>query len=73
MATDDAGLSGIPVDQLVNAVTEGVLRALEARSAAEDSGGSVADLLADHGIFGTVTVTGGLWPRDRRPPDGVQP
>jgi hypothetical protein len=54
-------------------VTEGVLRALDARSSAEDDGGSLSDLLADHGIFGTVTVTGGLWPRDGRQPKGVLP
>jgi len=73
MTTDDGGKSGIPLDQLVNAVTEGVLRALDARSSAEDDGGSLSDLLADHGIFGTVTVTGGLWPRDGGQPKGVLP
>jgi hypothetical protein len=60
----------ISVDQLTEAVTNGVLRALNAQRAS-DSVVSI-DQMIDRGIFSQIVVTAGNWPTGRDPfPSGV--
>ena len=65
----------ISVDQLTEAVTNGVLRALSAQRTAENSPVSVAKMIADRGIFSQIIVTCGSWPTGKEPPliDGGVP
>jgi hypothetical protein len=46
------------VDQLTEAITSGVLRALAAQSAETDSPVDLAELVGKRGIFGQVIVLG---------------
>jgi hypothetical protein len=54
------------VDQLTEAITSGVLRALAAQSAETDSPVDLAELVGKRGIFGQVIVLGGMWPDGTR-------
>jgi hypothetical protein len=60
----------ISVDQLTEAVTNGVLRALNAQRAS-DNAVSIEQMI-DRGIFSQIVVTAGNWPTGRDPfPNGV--
>jgi hypothetical protein len=59
----------ITLDQLSEAVTSGVLRAISAhRLEARDTPGDLSRMLLDRGIFGQVVVTCGQWPNGKEPP-----
>jgi hypothetical protein len=51
----------IAIDDIVEAATDGVLRALEARNV------SAADFTKDNGFFVDVHVRAGVWPDDTKP------
>ena len=51
----------VAIDDIVEAATNGVLRALEARNV------SAADFTRDNGFFVDVHVRAGVWPDDTKP------
>lgn len=59
----------ISVDQLAEAVTSGVLRALSSQTFRdEERPARVAELAAERGIFGQLVITCGMWPTGKEPP-----
>lgn len=59
MSNGDTGK--IAIDDIIEAATNGVLRALEARDV------SAADFTKDNGFFVDVHVRAGVWPDDTKP------
>jgi hypothetical protein len=66
-------LRPITVDTLTEAVATGVMRAVAARRADDDSGIDFDKAIAENGLFGTVIVTCGTWPTDRGGRGGIAP
>jgi hypothetical protein len=63
------GPERISVDQLTEAITNGVLRALGAQTFVdEDRRVNVARLAAERGIFSQLVITCGMWPTGKEPP-----
>jgi hypothetical protein len=62
----------LSMDQLTEAVTGGVLRALEARKVS-DRPIDFESIIKDRGIFGKIVVTCGIWPNDPRTLPGELP
>ena len=58
----------ISVDQLTEAVASGVLRALSSPAFAQERPVDVAQLAAERGIFGQITIICGWWPTGKEPP-----
>jgi hypothetical protein len=58
----------IGVDQLTEAITNGVLRALGSQGATHGEPVDFLKLASDRGIFGQVVILCGIWPNGKEPP-----
>lgn len=65
---DRARPEAIGVDQLTEAITSGVLRALESQTATHGEPVDFAKMASDRGIFGQVVILCGIWPNGKEPP-----
>jgi hypothetical protein len=65
----EAAPKPISVDQLTEAITSGVLRALSAQTFVDkDRPVNMAQLAAERGIFSQIVITCGSWPTGKESP-----